>query len=94
MSLGVVWRVVVCGVVCVAALGLLGVGVASAQTFPATDTASLVTAVNDANATPGSNTITLAGNVTYLPTATLKFSTKTSMSRRSVKAASSTWRCA
>ncbi len=51
--------------VVVVGLGCLA-GVADAQTFMATDTASLVTAVQGANSTMGANTIVLAGG-TYAP---------------------------
>ncbi len=69
----VVSRCLALVVVCVAAVVVLGVGSASAATFTATDTASFETAVNDANATSGSNTIMVAAG-TYLPTATVVFS--------------------
>jgi hypothetical protein len=46
------------------------VGTATAATFSATNTATLLTAISDANATSGSNTITLAAGI-YGPTSTV-----------------------
>ena len=51
-------------------------GIADAKTFTATDTASLVTAVQDANSTSGANTIVLAG-VTYAPKSLLELTNTT-----------------
>jgi hypothetical protein len=63
-------------VLCWGAMALLGVGAAPAATFSADSAATLMTAVNEANAATGSSTITLAAGVSYLPPVTLTFSNR------------------